>query len=153
MRLLLQRVRQARVRVDGRTVGEIGGGILVLLGIASTDTERELTWCVDKLIHLRIFPDEEGKMNLSLKESGGSILLVSQFTLYGDLRRGRRPGFSAAAPPEIAEPLYLRFAEALRREAIPVETGIFGAMMDVELINEGPVTLLLEKEADSCVSR
>ena len=147
MRVVLQRVSRAAVRVDGKTVGEIGRGFLVLVGFAPTDGDAALEWMADKILGLRLFGDAEGKMNRDLVEVGGGVLVVSQFTLYGDARKGRRPSFIDAAPPEIAIPLYERFVTMLREKAggIPVATGEFGAMMDVELVNDGPVTLLLEK--------
>ena len=147
MRVVLQRVTRAAVRVDGKTVGEIGRGFVVLVGFAPADTDANLAWMAEKIIGLRLFGDDEGKMNRDLAEVGGGILVVSQFTLYGDARKGRRPSFIDAAPPEIAIPLYERFVTMLRAKAgsIPVATGEFGAMMEVELVNDGPVTLLLEK--------
>lgn len=146
MRVVLQRVSRARVTVDGRVTGEIGRGYLLLAGFRADDDEDRLRWMADKVVGLRLFPDAEGKMNLSLEEVGGGVLIVSQFTLYGDARKGRRPSFVEAAPPEVAIPLYERFVE-LMRERLPgrVATGEFGAMMDVELVNEGPVTLILER--------
>ena len=147
MRVVLQRVSRAAVRVDGKTVGEIGRGFLVLVGFAPTDTESSIDWMADKVLGLRLFGDAEGKMNRDLAEVGGGVLVVSQFTLYGDAKKGRRPSFIDAAPPEIAIPLYERFVALLREKAggIRVATGEFGAMMDVELVNDGPVTLQLEK--------
>ncbi len=142
MRALLQRVSRASVRVEGRAVGEIGPGLLVLLGVAPGDGAAELAWIAEKIENLRVFEDEEGKMNRSVRERGGEILVVSQFTLYGDTRRGRRPGFSGAARPEIAEPLYREMVARLRAQA-----GVFGAHMAVELVNDGPVTLMLESPA------
>jgi len=147
VRVVLQRVSRAAVRVDGKTVGEIGRGYLVLAGFAPTDNDATLEWMAEKILGLRLFGDAEGKMNLALGEVGGGVLVVSQFTLYGDARKGRRPSFIDAAPPEVAIPLYERFVALLRARAggIPVATGEFGAMMEVELVNDGPVTLLLEK--------
>jgi D-tyrosyl-tRNA(Tyr) deacylase len=132
--------------VDGRVTGSIGRGFLILAGFAPGDTESQLAWMADKVLGLRIFGDDEGKMNRGLAESGGGLLVVSQFTLYGDARKGRRPSFTDAAPPEVAIPLYQRFVTLLREKGgdIPVATGEFGAMMDVELVNDGPVTLILE---------
>jgi D-tyrosyl-tRNA(Tyr) deacylase len=145
VRVVLQRVRQASVSVDGRIVGSIGPGCLLLVGFMATDDDDVVAWMAEKVIGLRIFNDAEGKMNRSLAEVGGSVLVVSQFTLYGDTSRGRRPSFVDAAPPELAEPLYERFADAVRGRGVPVETGVFGAVMDVALVNDGPVTLILER--------
>jgi D-aminoacyl-tRNA deacylase len=145
MRIVLQRVTRARVTVAGRITGEIGAGLLLLAGFRDDDAEETLQWMSDKVIGLRIFPDDEGKMNRSVEEAGGAMLVVSQFTLYGDARKGRRPSFVEAARPEIAIPLYERFVELLRARGLRVETGEFGAMMDVELVNDGPVTLVLER--------
>ena len=147
MRVVLQRVSRAAVRVDGRTVGAIGRGFVVLAGFAAADTEATLDWMAEKILGLRLFGDAEGKMNLDLDEVQGALLVVSQFTLYGDARKGRRPSFIDAAPPPVAISLYERFVALLRERSggIKVETGEFGAMMDVELVNDGPVTLLLEK--------
>ena len=146
MRVVLQRVIEAGVTVRESTVGTIRKGLLVLLGISRSDTQEDADYLLDKLLGLRIFPDENGKMNRNVKESGGSLLIVSQFTLYGDCRKGRRPSFDQAAPPEQAEPLYNYFVEAARRGPVPVETGIFQAMMQVALVNDGPVTILLDSE-------
>lgn len=145
MRAVVQRVSRAAVRVDGETVGAIGRGFVVLAGFAPADDEAALAWMAEKLAGLRVFGDAEGKMNLGLAEVGGAMLVVSQFTLYGDASKGRRPSFVGAAPPGPAEALYDRFVGLLRERGVPVETGRFGAMMDVELINDGPVTLLLER--------
>jgi len=145
MRALVQRVASARVTVDDFPTGEIGRGLLVLLGITHSDDRPTVDWMAEKLLGLRIFSDQEGRMNRSVEEVGGGILVVSQFTLYGDARKGRRPSFVDAARPEHAIPLYEYFVEALRRGPCPVETGRFGAMMQVELVNDGPVTLLLER--------
>lgn len=145
MRVVLQRVSRARVTVDGRATGEIDRGLLLLVGFTAGDTEEALAWMADKLVGLRIFPDDEGKMNRSVDEAGGDLLVVSQFTLYGDTRRGKRPSFIEAARPEVAIPLYERFLALLRATGRRVETGEFGAMMDVELVNDGPVTLILER--------
>lgn len=146
MRVVLQRVARGRVTIAGRTAGAVERGLVLLVGFAPTDADEALLWMADKVLGLRVFPDEEGKMNRSLDEVGGGLLVVSQFTLYGDVRKGRRPSFVDAAPPEVASALYERFV-ALLRERAPgrVETGEFGAMMDVELVNEGPVTLVLER--------
>jgi D-aminoacyl-tRNA deacylase len=149
MRVVLQRVGRAEVRVGDRIVGKIGKGFLVLAGFAPTDTEAQLTWMAEKILGLRVFGDAEGKMNRDLAEAQGGVLVVSQFTLYGDASKGRRPSFITAAPPDIAIPLYEKFVALLRehgaRSSIVVETGEFGAMMDVELVNDGPVTLILER--------
>jgi D-tyrosyl-tRNA(Tyr) deacylase len=145
MRVLVQRVSRAEVRVDGRVTGAIGRGMLLLVGFAHSDTEAQLEWMADKVIGLRIFGDAEQKMNLSLTDVAGAALVVSQFTLYGDAQKGRRPSFIDAARPEQAIPLYERFVALLRQQGIRTETGEFGAMMDVELVNDGPVTLWLEK--------
>jgi D-tyrosyl-tRNA(Tyr) deacylase len=144
MRAVIQRVSRASVTVEGAKVGEIGAGLLVLLGIARDDTARDIAYLAEKIATLRICEDEEGRMNLSLTEAGGGVLVVSQFTLYGDARRGRRPSWSNAAPPEIAEPLYQQFVTALQHYTPHVATGIFRAMMQVELVNDGPVTILLD---------
>jgi D-tyrosyl-tRNA(Tyr) deacylase len=144
MRAVLQRVTQARVEVDGRVVGEIGGGILVLLGVAKPDTTTDADLLSAKILNLRIFADEAGKMNRSLLDTGGALLVVSQFTLYGDCRKGRRPSFDAAAPPEQARALYEHFIAAARRSGLRIETGVFRASMAVSLVNDGPVTLIVE---------
>lgn len=144
MRALLQRVSKARVDVDGVTTGRIGPGLLILLGVARGDTEADAEQLAAKVSQLRIFPDEEGKMNRSLLDTSGSALIVSQFTLYGDTRRGRRPSFDLAAPPEQARALYEFFADRMRALGVSVETGVFQAMMQVHLVNDGPVTLLVE---------
>jgi len=137
------------VRVDGNVTGQIGVGFVILAGFAPTDTEETLSWMAEKVLSLRLFRDAEDKMNRSLDEVGGAVLVVSQFTLYGDARKGRRPSFIDAAPPEVAKPLYEKFVGLLRERGAGsgtrVETGEFGAMMDVELVNDGPVTLLLER--------
>ncbi len=145
MRLLIQRVKEAKVLVDGKEVGAIGPGLLTLLGIHAQDTVHSIGYLAEKLVHCRIFPDKEGKMNLSVKDSGGGILIVSQFTLYADCTDGRRPSFIQAARPEVAKPLYETFLAAVRNLAPKVEVGVFGAYMQIELINDGPVTLLIEK--------
>ena len=144
MRAVVQRVSQASVTVDEQVVGAIGRGFLVLLGVTHDDGEAEAAWLVRKIAGLRIFEDEEGKFNRAPADVDGAVLVVSQFTLYGDARKGRRPSFTEAARPEQAEPLCDRFVELLRAEGIAVETGIFGAMMAVSLVNDGPVTLLLD---------
>ena len=149
VRVVLQRVSRAEVRVSGRVTGKIGVGFLVLAGFAPSDTADTLAWMADKLLGLRVFGDAEGKMNLALADVHGAVLVVSQFTLYGDVQKGRRPSFIDAAPPELAVPLYERFVSLLRERGAGsgtrVETGEFGAMMEVELVNDGPVTLILEK--------
>ena len=145
MRVVLQRVSRAEVRVDGRVTGRIGRGFLLLVGFTHTDGEAALVWMADKIVGLRLFADAEEKMNLALADVGGELLVVSQFTLYGDAVKGRRPSFIDAARPETAIPLYERFVELLRARVERVETGEFGAMMDVDLVNDGPVTLLLER--------
>ena len=144
MRVVLQRVKRAAVTVDGELVGAIGPGLLVLLGVKSGDTETDLEFLVNKTLGLRIFADEAGKMNLSLLDTGGELLVVSQFTLYADARKGRRPSFTDAAAPEIAEALYDKFCAAARAQGVAVATGRFAAMMDVELVNDGPVTILID---------
>jgi len=144
MRAVVQRVTRANVTIDGETVGEIGNGLVVLLGIARDDTKEDADYLVPKIIALRIFDDPEGKMNRSLKDIDGGLLIVSQFTLYGDVRRGLRPSWSDAAAPEIAEPLYDYFVESSRKLLGRVETGSFRKMMLVELVNDGPVTILLD---------
>jgi len=146
LRALVQRVSRASVRVDGQVVGRIGPGLLVLLGVGEGDGEAAAHWLAEKIAHLRIFEDEGGKMNRSLLDTAGSVLAVSQFTLYGDCRKGRRPSFAAAARPERAEPLFHYFVERLRDHGVTVETGRFGARMEVELVNDGPVTLWLDTE-------
>ena len=147
MRVVLQRVSRGAVRVAAETVGEVGRGFVALVGFAPGDTEETLAWMADKILGLRVFSDAEDKMNLALADVNGGVLVVSQFTLYGDASKGRRPSFIAAAPPEQAHVLYDRFVVVLRERAgaIPVATGRFQAMMDVDLVNDGPVTLILEK--------
>ena len=145
MRVVLQRAKQASVTVAGETVGAISHGYVLLVGVTHEDSEEEADWLADKIAGLRLFEDEEGKMNRGLKDVGGSILSVSQFTLYADAKKGRRPSFVEAARPEQAEPLWEYFNERLRSHGLTVETGRFGAMMDVQLINDGPVTIILEK--------
>jgi len=147
MRAVVQRVSQARVEVDGQTKGEIGLGLMILLGVGKGDTTASADWLVDKIAGLRIFPDPEGKMNLSVEQAGGALLVVSQFTLYGDTRKGRRPSFDNAAPPEDANLLYEYFVHRARQRGLRVETGVFQAMMSVHPVNEGPVTLLCETPA------
>jgi D-tyrosyl-tRNA(Tyr) deacylase len=145
MRAVVQRVGKASVSVEGRTVGSIGRGLVVLLGIAHDDGEEEARFLADKTANLRIFTDDEGKFNISALEVGGEALVVSQFTLYGDARKGRRPSFTKAAPPDVAAPLVDKFVKFLEQEGLHVETGIFGAMMVVEIHNDGPVTIILER--------
>ncbi|MHB1222759.1 MAG: D-aminoacyl-tRNA deacylase [Gemmatimonadaceae bacterium] len=145
MRTLLQRVSRAEVRVGGRVTGRIGRGYLLLVGLTDSDDEAVVAWMAEKVLGLRLFGDAEGKMNLDLAAVDGALLVVSQFTLYGDARKGRRPSFVDAARPEMAIPLYERFVSLLRERGVAVETGEFGAMMDVELVNDGPVTLWLER--------
>lgn len=144
MRMVVQRVSEACVKVDGETAGSIGKGLLVLLGVARGDAERDADFLAEKTAGLRIFPDDEGKMNRNVTEAGGAVLVVSQFTLYGDVRKGRRPSFDQAAPPEDAKRLYEYFVEALRARGLHVETGVFQAMMQVHLVNDGPVTILCD---------
>jgi D-tyrosyl-tRNA(Tyr) deacylase len=144
MRAVLQRVTRACVRVEGETVGEIERGLVVLLGIARDDTEQDARYLVEKIFNLRIFEDEEGRMNLSVLETEGALLVVSQFTLYGDVRRGRRPSWIDAAEPQAAEPLYEFFVREARLSNLRVATGAFRRMMEVELVNDGPVTILLD---------
>jgi len=147
MRAVVQRVSRAEVRVDGNTVGRIKKGILVLLGVGQDDNEQDLQWMADKVVNLRIFEDENDKMNLSVLDVGGQVLVVSQFTLYGDCRKGKRPSYSSAAAPQDAEKLYEAFVKFIEEKyGIKVETGIFQAMMEVELVNDGPVTLLLDSK-------
>ena len=141
---VVQRVSRAAVRVDGAVVGSIGSGLLILLGVADGDTEADLDWLARKCAGLRIFPDDEGRMNRSVLEIGGEALVVSQFTLLGDCSRGRRPSFVGAAAPEIADRMYQEFVARLRAEGIGTQTGVFRATMEVELVNDGPVTLILD---------
>ena len=144
MRVVLQRVSSARVRVAGEVVGEVDRGWLALVGVAPADTPEDAAWLADKVVGLRIFADDDGKMNRSVAEVGGGVLVVSQFTLYGDTRKGRRPSFIGAALPEVAVPRYEAFLDAVRALGVPVAAGRFGADMKVELINDGPVTLILD---------
>lgn len=146
MRAVLQRVTRASVTVDGKIVGQIGRGFLILLGIGQGDGEAEVKALVEKIVNLRVFPDDEGKMNRSLLDSGGAALVVSQFTLYADVRKGRRPSFIDAAPPALAEALVARFMAALAAYGTHVEGGVFGAHMEVALLNDGPVTIWLDSE-------
>jgi D-tyrosyl-tRNA(Tyr) deacylase len=146
MRAVVQRVSRAEVRVEGATIGRIARGFCVLLGAADDDGDDDVAWMAEKIAGLRVFADDNGQMNLALAEVGGAVLVISQFTLYGDCRKGRRPSFVKAARPELAEPLYEKLVAALRAGGLPVETGRFRAMMDVELVNDGPVTLLLDSK-------
>ena len=146
MRAVVQRVTRASVTVAGEIVGEIGAGLVVLVGIGRDDTKVEAAYLVDKITNLRIFDDDEGRMNVSVKDAGGALLIISQFTLYGDVRRGLRPSWSDAAPPEVAEPLYEFFVRQARTAIENVASGRFQAMMQVELINDGPVTILLDSK-------
>ena len=146
MRAIVQRVSRCRVTVEGNVIGEIGAGLLVLLGVSKADSETAADYLVEKIIGLRIFEDAEGKMNRSVQDSGGAVLVVSQFTLYGDVRRGRRPSFDDAARPEEAKKLYEYFAGKIRAAGLRCETGQFQAMMEVELVNSGPVTVMLDSE-------
>ena len=146
MRAVIQRVSRCRVLVEGKTVGQIGPGLLVLLGVGKTDNQAAADYLAEKILGLRIFEDDQEKMNLSVQDKHGEMLVVSQFTLYGDVRRGKRPSFDAAARPEEANPLYEYFVEKIRAAGLRCETGVFQAMMDVELVNQGPVTILLDSE-------
>ena len=145
MRVVVQRVTRASVTIDGAVAGEIGTGLAVLVGFTDGDDGVAISWMADKLVGLRIFSDEQGKMNRSVAEVGGGVLIVSQFTLYGDVSRGRRPSFVKAAHPDAAIPLYEAFVEAVRERGVPVATGRVGAMMDVSLVNDGPVTMVIER--------
>ena len=149
MRAVVQRVSRAEVRVAGEVTGRIGPGLVVLLGVGRDDTDAEAAWMLEKIVGLRIFADEAGKMNLSLEDIRGGLLVVSQFTLYGDTRKGRRPSFIDAAPPELAVALYEKFVELAKARGLEVGTGIFQAMMDVDLVNDGPVTLIVESRERS----
>lgn len=145
MKLVLQRVAFAKVEVDGTVVGEVGKGILALVGVTHDDTREKALWLAGKLVHLRMFEDDQGKINRSLLDVQGGALIISQFTLYADSSEGRRPSFTKAAPPDIAKPLYEEFAREVAKLGLHVETGIFGADMKVSLLNDGPVTLILER--------
>jgi D-aminoacyl-tRNA deacylase len=146
MRAVIQRVKSAEVQVDGQVVGKIGKGLLVFVGVGKGDEESDLSYLVSKIPHLRIFEDEAGKFNLSLRETAGAMLIVSQFTLYGDCRKGRRPSFTEAEDPPAAKPLYDRFISRMKDQGIPIETGEFQAKMEVHLVNDGPVTLWLDSK-------
>ncbi len=146
MRAVVQRVSEARVRVDDEIVGEIEHGLLILLGVTHDDSEQQGKWLAEKIVGLRIFNDDADKMNLSLQDANGSALVVSQFTLYGDCRKGKRPSFVDAARPELAIPLYESFVNAIKSFGVPTATGRFGAMMKVELVNDGPVTLIIDSK-------
>lgn len=149
MRVVLQRVKEASVTVDQEVIGQIKQGFLLLVGVTHEDTIDQVNWLADKIAGLRVFEDEEERMNRSLQDVDGQILSVSQFTLYGDVKKGRRPAFTEAAKPDLANALYEAFNERLRAQGLEVETGQFGAMMDIALVNDGPVTLILEKEANA----
>ena len=144
MRAVVQRVKKGRITVDGQTIGQIDKGIVLFLGVGKDDGEDDLQYTLEKVLNLRIFEDENGKMNRSLIDVGGELLVVSQFTLYGDCRKGRRPSFTDAAPPDHAESFYERFVALARERGIPTKTGRFAAMMDVELVNHGPVTMMID---------
>jgi len=146
LRLVIQRVKEAEVTANGSTTGSIRSGLLALIGISREDTREDADYMLDKLLGLRIFPDDNGKMNRNIGEAGGALLLVSQFTLYGDCRKGRRPSFDRAAPPQEAQAIYDYFVDSARQGRVPVETGIFQATMEVHLINDGPVTILLDSD-------
>ncbi len=146
MRVVLQRVKKCRVTVSEKISGEIGEGILTFLGVGPEDSDEDVRYLAEKTVHLRIFPDDAGKMNRSLLDTGGKMLIVSQFTLFGDCRKGRRPSFTGAAPPEKAKMLYHAFVEEIEKLGVTTSTGTFGAIMDVDLVNDGPVTLLLDSK-------
>lgn len=146
MRAVIQRVSRGDVVIDGQSKGRIGKGLVILIGVREGDTEEDARWLAEKCIHLRIFEDDQGKFNLSLRDVRGEILVVSQFTLYGDCRKGRRPSFTEAASPEVAEWLYNMFIQLLQQNGLKVESGVFGARMQVEIHNEGPVTLIVDSE-------
>lgn len=146
MKVVLQRSKKASVTVDGEVTGSIGSGYVLLVGVTHEDTQEDVDYVAGKIAQLRLFEDEDGKMNRSILENGGDILSISQFTLYGDVKKGRRPSFIQAARPEAAEPIWEAFNEALRSNGLKVETGVFGAMMDVELVNDGPVTIVVESK-------
>lgn len=149
MRVVVQRVREARVFIEGEKVAEIDKGVVILIGVKEGDTKEEANWLVNKCLNLRIFEDDHGKFNLSLLDIQGEIIIVSQFTLYGDCTRGRRPSFTTCAGPELAKELYLYFIKKIRESGLKVETGIFGARMQVEIHNEGPVTMIIEQTSNT----
>ena len=153
MIVVIQRVSRACVRVGGEVVGQIGRGLLLLAAVEEDDTREEIAWCARKAGEVRLFSDADGKMNLSVREVGGEVLAVSQFTLVGDLRKGTRPSFSHAARPDVAEPLFNLFVRTIREGGLKVETGVFAAQMEVELVNDGPVTIILRREPAKSVSR
>ena len=146
MRAVVQRVSRASVTVDGTITGSIGRGLLVFLGVGKEDTQKDIDFITDKVVNLRIFEYDKGKMNISIRDIDGGILLISQFTLYGNCRKGRRPDFTAAGPPEMAKQLYERTIDAIKDKGVPVETGVFAAHMDIDSVNDGPVTLMLESQ-------
>ena len=147
MKAVIQRVKSANVKIDGIIHGEIAAGLLVLLATAPEDDEETMKWFANKIVNLRVFPDEEGKMNRSALDLGYGILMISNFTVYGDVRKGFRPSFSRAAAPDLSEPLYYKMVDFMRKNyPLKIESGVFGAMMDVELVNDGPVTIIIEKE-------
>ena len=146
MRAVVQRVSEAAVTVEGKITGQVGAGLCVLLGVAEGDTEQDAAWMAEKVVELRIFEDDAGKMNRSLRDTGGALLAISQFTLLGDARTGRRPAFTEAARPEVAQPLYARFCALCRERGVKVEEGVFRATMQVRIVNEGPVTLLVDSK-------
>lgn len=147
MRAVVQKVSSAEVKIEGETYGKIGRGICVFIAMKETDNEKTIDWMTQKILNLRIFPDNDGKMNLSVIDINGEILIISNFTLYGDCRKGTRPSYTDSAPPSVAEPIYNKFVEHFRKSTnLKVETGIFGAMMDVNLVNDGPVTLIIDRE-------
>ncbi|MBU9672867.1 D-tyrosyl-tRNA(Tyr) deacylase [Planococcus sp. CP5-4] len=146
MKVVLQRSKKASVTVDGQITGAIDSGYVLLVGITHSDTQADAVYAAKKIAGLRLFEDEDGKMNRSIEQAGGSVLSISQFTLYGDVKKGRRPSFVEAARPEQAEPLWLKFNEELTSQGLQVETGVFGAMMDVQLVNDGPVTIIVDSD-------
>lgn len=153
MKAVVQRVSRASVRVSGKETARVGPGLLVLLGVRAEDDETEAVYLAEKIANLRVFPDDEGRMNVSLLDTGYSALVVSQFTIHGEMKKGRRPSFTAAAPPELAEALYGRFIRELSDLGVPVASGVFGAMMEVELVNDGPVTIILSSKNEWALPR